>query len=467
MKFKYFFYSTFLYSFLTFLQPASSFLLLPLILKEFTVADYGLYNLMNNVATIFSIIGAGGVIAGVNTFYYKQKDKSLDIFKSNILVFSIAINVVILIVFFFFGDYLFASIFKNDISFSKYGALSVGTGLLQSIMSIILIFHRNGKKIKVYFFYSIAIFICSLLFQFVFIFYLKMGVYGGLLGRLLAIVLPFLFIIFEVKIKLISWVHLLDCFKVFRFSLSILPTTVLIWIYTFIDKYILEGSLTLSELGQFTFIATIGSLVEMFFLAMGNAVQPVVFEKFAASKNNNQIGNYFWFYVSVTFLFALCILTLVPMVTYLIPNKEYLEKSSFLIYIVLGNFFGAYHSIFKWPLLFFQKNKEINLLNVIVSIVGVITSVVLIHFYGLNGAFLSILTSRLLTLPISYFFSKKLIGKDISVLKMFIIPMITAIILVLIFNYITYINTTPYLFMLTITYVLVQFYLFKKSRIFT
>jgi O-antigen/teichoic acid export membrane protein len=402
-----------LFTILSFLQPLSSFVLLPLYLNVFTVEEYGAFSLFNVISIFLGILGGFGIANGVPTFYSNFKNSRVSRllnYKGSILTFSLVSNALVFLLFLFAGKYLFNLLFKSTLDFYWDGVLSIFIGLGTSTIAVYLAMLRFDGTLKVYALISITVFVASLLGQYAWLNYSELGITGGLLGRAGSVMLGVCLIIFiNLNILFKGIKSLAYSLPTFKFGFAILPSTLLLWIYGYLDRFIIESYLDLANLGQFSFMMTIASTVEIFFLAIGHAIQPGVFNAFHDNKEgkpNLSLNSSLNFYLTLTILFGAFVFILGQNLSFFVNKPEFLYVGNWLVYPVIGFIVASYHFFLNFHCIYHKKSKFLFLASALMTIVSVTLNFILIPLFSLYGAIAAHLLSRLIMLPFTYWVAK-------------------------------------------------------------
>ncbi len=105
-----------IYSVLTFLQPLSSFILLPLYLNRLQPEEYAVFVLMTNFSAFISLVSALGIGSSVINFYFNYHKNPIELKKyiSGIINFSIICNIVFFIIVLVVGPFCFQYFFNSS-----------------------------------------------------------------------------------------------------------------------------------------------------------------------------------------------------------------------------------------------------------------------------------------------------------------------------------------------------------------
>lgn len=267
-----------LFSLYSFLQNGISFILLIVLAKFISPADYGSMSLFNTASTLF------GYFVGLNTAGYlsisffanKQKEEFKKDFTAIILTT--------------FGSSIFLCICILPFLTSLSALVSITPLLLiaalliasfRIFLQILLNYYRVQEKVIDYGIYSCSNSILTALLVFTFVIYCKQGWHGYVQGQLVSLTLIagtslFLF----KKWKLYSFKGLsIERFKEIIFwGVPLIPHLAAIWIRQGMDRYIIEHNHTTADVGFFSFALNLTNIIIMVGTSFNNTFSVNIFK---------------------------------------------------------------------------------------------------------------------------------------------------------------------------------------------
>jgi O-antigen/teichoic acid export membrane protein len=463
-----------IFSVLNFLHPLSSFILLPLYLKHLNVNDYAIFSLMTNLSGFVSLISALGIGSSVITFYYNfnMDQEKLDRFIYNIICFSILANVCFFLLILPFGNFLFNLFFSSsEILFYPFGALGVGIGCISTITIPYMIFLKNQNNIKLYTLLTLLSIVLTVFFQYFSLVNLNLSVKGLLWSKLLGTLFPTLIIL----IKNFSQSRLYFDFKIILpslfFSLRFLPSSLFAWANSFFDRIIIENYLDLKKLGIYSLVLTFTSLIEMLYLAIGSAVQPVLYELFCRSEEkiilNNKINQMFIFYLHSVLIGLSSLILLVTNIDLFIQNPDYLKVKEFVAISGFSFFLSAYIYIFMLNIFYYKKTNIMVLIQLFSFILLVVLEIILIPLFEINGVIYVTLLLKSIVFVFCYVASQKIYKIDYNNFKIFYEPflIITSIFCLHLFAKYTFFTWNQF-GIIQFIFVIIYLFAINKTKIF-
>lgn len=271
-----------LFSLYSFLQSGISFILLIVLAKFISPADYGSMSLFNTASTLF------GYFVGLNTAGYlsvsffanKQKEEFKKDFTAIILIT--------------FGSSIFLCICILPFLSSLSALVSITPPLLiaalliasfRIFLQILLNYYRVQEKVIDYGIYSCSNSILTALLVFTFVLYFKQGWHGYVQGQLVSLTLIagmslFLF----KKWELYSFKGLsVERFKEIIFwGVPLIPHLAAIWIRQGMDRYIIEHNHTTADVGFFSFALNLTNIIIMVGTSFNNTFSVNIFKTLAS-----------------------------------------------------------------------------------------------------------------------------------------------------------------------------------------
>lgn len=404
------FTSTLTFSVLTFLQPAVSFLLLPLYLTYLTVEEYGIYNLINTYTYLIGGIAALRIFASIHTYYYdyRYSKKRLNDFFGSLLGFSIIAAVIFLGILIYVGQDLFQLIFKNEINFYPYGLIGAVSGISISLYQPYLTFMRNEQKIRNFAWIVLLLVALTAFFQIILIVWMDMNVEGALLGRAIASVLVGILCLMLTKGIITFKLKKVYIFRALQFSIPLIPFTLIAWISTFIDRYFIEQFSSLETLGLFTFISTICLLVIMANDGLMGGIQPFLFDLYSKKIDSKEKTNKINIgYLHLLLIISSSLILLFGTMKWWMADSEYVQVVPYIAPGVSIYYLYSYYSLFRLNLLYLKKSLLLSVISIIYALILIALMFILVPKFLIWGALVSNFAGIIVLILLTYWASVK------------------------------------------------------------
>lgn len=385
-----------------------NFLLLPLFTKYFETSSYGYFSLLNNVSVFFSIVSGLNMASAIAAFYKSYKDEaSLKQFIGNALVFSFIVNSVILCICSLAGDFIANIIFEEKISYFPDVFLAIAIGLFSNIFLIYSYYLRYDKQVKR--FSMIAVLQVLLLagLQVFYLVVLRSGVTGVLIARLLAAMAMLLLIIIVHRQFLFKPLfYNLNLKKPLKYSLLTGPALLIGWVTTYGDRFMLErfldGPNDFGKVGEYSFLATICSVIELAIFALNSALQPYIFDRYAV--NRSYTFGYYRTFILTCLLGIASLILLATNIDFVVKNDQFLTTTPFVIPMMTGFAFATVSNLYALQITFSQKGSFYLYISIMGLLANVSLNYILIPGNGIAGAVAAnILTRLVVAITVVYF----------------------------------------------------------------
>lgn len=434
--------ATLIFTVLTFLQPALNIFLLPVYLQYFPAEDYGILQLMNNITVFVMIIGTLRINASVLTHYfdYKYQQKRLKDYLSTILKSSFAMGILFIALATLVGPFLFPLIFKAEaIQFFPYGILAIAIGVCWNFVSPYFIFLKNERVLLKYtLFYLLLVFV-NIALHLLLIIGLRLGVEGALWAKLLTnILLVVLVMWFNRNLIVRKWKKYY-AIRALQFSLPLLPFLIINWLQIYGDRFFLERFLDLKQVGVYSLLITLVSLVVLANDAVVNGIRPFLFDYFTIGieQHKEKIHQLYRFYMMFCLFIVSGIVLVGTHIHFFTSNPAYLAILPFLIIATLVFFLRCYISLFYLRLLYLKRSQLLSKLSLGLAIVLILSLYFLVPIWGIWGAIIANLIANLYMIISLGLFNQKLPKLHLPLKDIFWIPMFVLSILFC-FNHLVY-----------------------------
>lgn len=366
-----------------------SLITLPIITFYLTKDEFGKYDLITILVTLFLPIVTLQMQAAAFRFLLNKKDKKdKRIVISNIMYFTLFSSTIALTILFFI---LFKIDIITRIIIITYYLLDIYLITIQQIARGL----SNNKE------YSSSVVLSSiaeLAFTFTFVAYFKLGLIGILITLILSDCISLLYLC--VKIKLFSYVKIsLLSRNVIReflsYSWPLIPNSLSSWIMQLSDRVIISLFL---GVGANAIYAVANKIPNLFNILQGT-FNMAWQESASLAVDSEDSNDYYSRMFSVTFNAYVGMMALVigfaPILFFLLIRGDYSQSYRHIAILFMGNFFSGISSYIGGIYIAHKKSKEIGLTTIGAAIVNLIINVSLIHFIGIYAASISTMVSYL------------------------------------------------------------------------
>lgn len=400
------------YSIGVIVSALSSFILVPLYTRSFSPNEYGQLELLNSFFILIGNLGLFGLLQVISIEYYKYTDiERISLIKDTcqiILQVITPIFIILIIVAISFSQMLIKEI-------STAVLLTATTSVyLFTIFNIYLTYLQISKKAAKYSSLRSLSGVLILLLNYLFIYYFKLGIISYFLSNCIFYFIILIHIILEYHCKYKLSFEFIQYSKLKPYYLKGLPfiiTTVIIFINTNVDKYIIKYFFSNYEVGIYSVAFRFSQSYEAFFISpIILAYSAHAYEKFSRA---DFYQNYRLIFILSFVLFTLFAI-LTPIVAYFIIGKDYLESLQYIPILVYGVWILFMVTIYNLIIAYHNEGKMLIKNVLITCIFYLLCNLLLIYYFKLWGAVFTYLLSNLVYLIFSYLSVDKIIKNKIN-----------------------------------------------------
>ena len=278
-----------------------SYLLLPLYTRKLSTAEYGTYELLNNLIFLIVPIISFNIDQGIFRYLInnRKNEKKIKEYISATLFFNLLVII--------FSSIIFIVI-NSFINF-EYKVLLVINIILSDLSTIVLQISRGLGKNKEYSKTSIITAMITIIFNIVFLLALKMKVNGLLIGGLIGYLCGILYI--SIKLDLLKYISFKvvkkkNILELLKYSAPLIPNSLSWWVFSVSDRFVVSYFLNLSATGILSISYKISNIVtviySIFNMSLTEFVSLHIKEKNIKDIFNNLFNKIIQLFTSLGFL---------------------------------------------------------------------------------------------------------------------------------------------------------------------
>lgn len=389
----------------------SGLILLPILTKNLSIEDYGLWILFNATITLVPNVVLLGLPFSLIRFLspLSERKEIAEVFYSLSFVVGI-LSILVSTAIFLLSEVIGNLLFPGMMVLVTYFSIII---FFECMNNQFFSFFRALQKIKIYSFFSIFKIILSIC---LICFFILQG--QGIIGAVIALgitnaVLSLLMMVGIVHLIGLQIPTFHDLTSFLMYGIPTISANVSYWLMQSIDRYFIGLFLGLSFVGYYSPGYSLGNIL-LFFTAPFALILPSVLpqlyhlEKYEDIRKILQFSIKYFCLLSIPSIFGLTILSqslLNILTTPAISQQGYVVTPLILISCF---FFGLY-TIVSQILFLTKKTQVIGIVWMVSAGINIITNVVFIHYFGILGAGISAIASFfILFLVISIFSSRYL-----------------------------------------------------------
>ena len=371
------------------LIKAIAFFTLPIYTKIFTPEQYGIIEMFSTIGGILSIFMTMGLDSAQSYYFMEAKNKKTYDIKeitTSILGLRIVLGIGVIGIVSIFAPFIlnFAFDTKLPVIYLVIVASSIFfANLISQSLEIFRLIYKPWHYIGLSFIQTIF----NIGFILYFAYFLKMDIYGYLLGNLIAsFIVMFLGWIATKDYRYFKSLRI-DLWKEFlKFGVPLVPAGFAIWIMQASDRWFVMKMLSSYELGIYAVGAKFAMLIALAVEVFRKAWWPIAMDMLHKPQGSEFIRKISFWYILLGSVATVILALIAPyLVKYLVDEKYY---ESYKIIGVLG-WSGVFYGFYLISELGIFKSKKTYysiLTNFIGAVLNMILNYFLIKLYGLIGA---------------------------------------------------------------------------------
>ena len=390
--------NTLIYTFSSIASAAIPFVLLPILTRYLTPAEYGQVAMFTIFTTALAAVVGLSVQGAANRRFFDDNTSELELAKFNgncffILLMSTSFALVLLLL----VDTLLADYLGIPSSWIYLGVLSVFFSFLLNI--------RLGQwqvrgKAKAYGKLQITNAFSVLLLSLLFVISLKLGPDGRVYGIVLASTVIGIVAYWTLhKDKLVALKYCrTDINYALSFGLPLIPHVLGGFLLLSVDRLVINKELGLEMTGIYMVAVNLGSALNIIFNSINKAYVPWLFGQLKKDDENNKLSIVKKTYIYFVFLIAMAALSflIAPPILEVIVGEKYREAANILPLILTGQIFlGMYYMVTNY-IFYIKKTKYLSYVTISSGIINIILLLVFVPRYGIAGAAYAFLIANII-----------------------------------------------------------------------
>ncbi|WP_370547726.1 lipopolysaccharide biosynthesis protein [Edwardsiella tarda] len=386
------------------------FLLLPILTRNLSVADYGQVVMFQTLLSAISAIVGLNTIGAANRKYYDGNVDQLVLMRFNGSCFQI-----LLVSFLFLS--LVGILFKTQLA----RLLSIPDGwVLYAILVASFLFITNMRlgqwqirnKAKLFGLLQVSGGIVNMLLSVIFVVFLQKSGEGRIdaiiMSTALSAVLSMWLLYRDKLIDVLSF-RLKYLKEALLFGVSLLPHSLGMLLLTMSDRFIINHKLGAADVGIYMVALQLSSALAVIFDAINKAFVPWLFDRL---KNDCFIEKLkivkmtYCYMLSLLFI-ALLAFFIAPYVVVIIAGNKYTEAGKIIGWVCLGQiFFGMYLMVTNY-IFYAKKTHCLSLTTIISGALGVFLLFIGVTYFSLLGAAIAFALAKFIHFVFTFYMSNK------------------------------------------------------------
>lgn len=384
-----------------------SFILAPLYSFIMSTAEYGIIDILSTAISLLFPILCFDIYEA--TFRYSSDNKYNDkkVLNTSLRVCGPACVLSILI-----------SVASFAIAPNNYYVAVPVCVFLSSINCIFAQYLRGKQRIKQFAFSGVVSAVSLLALTVVFTIVLKMGVTGWVFAYSISKVIELIYLLMaDHNYRDVSWKEYDRGYlkEFMKYSLPLMPTTIMWWVMNLSDRYVLAGILGVAATGIYAVAAKIPSILSLFENIFYQAWQTTAIKKAEDEQRDLFFSSVFQNYMTVMVIGVLGLLIISKPAVYLLFAEDYHEAWIYLPPLIIGVMIHALNGNLGSLYAVYKKTNGALISTFMGAVINLTLNFLIIPYVGIMGAALTTLLGYGVTFLYRWFDTKRFI--DISIEK--------------------------------------------------
>lgn len=390
-------------------QGLVGFILIPVYTRYLSPADFGRLEILNTFLLILTMILSFGFASAILKVYERDcpTDEDKKTALGTMFIFVIPLATIATLVAAIFAKILSPALL-GGFSYAKYIYLVLGTNLLAVFLTLSFALLRTKERSSTFTFFSFSKFLCVLALNLFFVVKMQWGVYGILVGNLVAQVIigaMFLPIIFrEIRLRFSKFLFS----KLWLFGAAIIPASLASWIMDLSDRYFLKHFATMTEVGLYSLGYKIGMLISMLLVIPFQLAWPTISFSVAAKEKANEIyAKVLTYFALVSSFCALGLSVFAKPIVKLFASPAFFDAHKIIPLIAFSYVLYGIHYVLVPGLHLKEKSRLYPIIVSAAAIFNLVINFFAVPKYGMMGAATTTFFSFILMVILSYFITSK------------------------------------------------------------
>ncbi|MEE1198492.1 MAG: oligosaccharide flippase family protein [Acutalibacteraceae bacterium] len=370
----------------TFSSKILSFIMVFFYSRAMQTAEFGMLDILINSAALMLPLAMLGITNAIIRFGLDDENKKSDVFTSGLIAVGIGFGVLIVV--------SPAIMLIDDLK--NYIVLLYAYVLMSALRHICSFFVRANNQPKLFAIDGVFSTFMTCILTLIFLIPLKMGIVGYMLAIILADLSSVIFL--SINGRLWSFVNFKGLNKrltgtMIKFSLPLMPTSLLWWVVNVSDRYFVKYMLGDSANGLYAAaykVPTILTLVATIFL---DAWQISAVTEHKSEERNSFYSNIFKTFQGGVFVVGSLLIITAKLVTKILLAESYYDSWQYIPVLIFATVFISFVTFLGNIYLAEKKNVATLLTTLVGAVLNLILNYFLIKQMGAQGAAVATLIS--------------------------------------------------------------------------
>ncbi len=385
-------------------------ILIPVLTRYLTPAEYGIVGFFIMILTAFSSMSALGVEGAATRKYFDEGIKSNEIAEFVGSCFLILIFTVLCLLLLTLMLTNFTSIFIGlDLIWVLAAVFAGGC-----MMALQLASGQAQVRNKPILFGSLQLLygISQLSISIVLVVAFKYGAEGRMFGIFISYLMMLCISLYI--LKRFSWIKFNlrkdYIIEALNFGIPLLPHSLALIILAMADRYLIGVFLKFEDLGIYILAMQLAAVLSIFFNSFHNAFTPWLYSQLKKKDYtvNSTIVAFTYLYIVCFVIFGFIALNFAPKIIRIMASSpEYYEAETLISFLIFAQIFTGFYLMHVGYLLYEKRTKLLSAITLSSGMLNIFLILILINPYGIQGVAVATFVSMFVRFSLVWFFSNK------------------------------------------------------------
>jgi len=367
------------------LSSGAPLLLLPILTRYLSTAEYGVVAMFQMSLVLFNVF-TGLSVGGASSIKYYDKTINLPRYIGSCVQLVIICTALCLSIVYFFQSFL-SDMAGLPTGWLYMAVLISGTG---HILQLRMAQWQVRNESTVYGFFQISQSLLNIFLSLLLVVPLAWGSEGRLWGlSLTTLIFSALACWSLYKNELLKITLKYDYFlPILSFGVPLIPHVLGLFLLSMIDRMIIKSQLGLSEAGIYTVAIQIAMVLGLLSMAFNTAYAPWLYERLGTSSKEASVG-----IVMGIYRFAICVFLLAAVVGFAAPyfvpwfaGDSYSQAGAILGWLALGQAFNALYLMVANFIFYSERTGPLSIVTIVSGSAHVAFVLLMVRVSGMEGA---------------------------------------------------------------------------------
>lgn len=382
-------------------------LLIPIYSLYFSKEEYGSLDIISTIISFIAILGMLQLESAIGRFYYEVEGRKRRIYISTAFWTIIVLSLIAVMLTVIFSDFISFQLFDNY-KYSLIFRLASINILLFNVFGFLTVLIRFKNKPL---FYSLVVFIQFLLtglISTVLIVYYNYGILAFFIGQIFGLLVGAIIMLVYMRDSFVLKFDLSVLIMFFKYSLPQVPATAGNWLNSYVNRFVMLGYLSVSDIGIYTVGLKIASIFNLIDSAFRMAWEPFVWDLIKKAEYKEKLNDLANIITILIFLVGIIFVLFAEEIQVILSTDEYIDSLPIIKMLILAFCFPIISQVAGIGISISKKTFYLTISYFIGVLLNIIMLFILVPLYGLKGVPLSLIISNVIILLLMWFFAERL-----------------------------------------------------------